>query len=77
MRVVLHEHSNLSSFLRHLRGVFVFAGFTINTIFWFVPIFLLAIVKLLVPIAPFRRWLTRVLMAMAEIWISINSAPKY
>ncbi|MDJ0710325.1 MAG: acyltransferase [Woeseiaceae bacterium] len=64
----------MSSLLRHLRGVFVFAGFTINTIFWFVPVFLLAIVKLLVPIAPFRRWLTRVLMSMGEMWIAINSA---
>ena len=60
--------------LQHLRGLFVFAGFAINTIFWFVPILVLAIIKLLVPIAPFRRWLTRVLMAIGEIWIAINSA---
>ncbi len=74
MRIVPGEHSNLRSFLRHLRGLFVFAGFAINTIFWFVPILILAIIKLLVPIAPFRRWLTRLLMAIGEIWIAINSA---
>ncbi len=74
MRNVPDEHSNLRAFLRHLRGLFVFAGFAINTIFWFVPILILAIIKLLVPIAPFRRWLTRVLMAIGEIWIAINSA---
>ncbi len=74
MRTVPGEHSNLRSFLRHLRGLFVFAGFAINTIFWFVPILILAIIKLLVPIAPFRRWLTRLLMGIGEIWIAINSA---
>ncbi len=74
MRIVPGEHSNLRSFLRHLRGLFVFAGFAINTIFWFVPVFLLGVVKFLVPIAPFRRWLTRLLMMMGEAWVAINSA---
>ena len=60
--------------LKHLRGAFVFAGFAINTIFWFVPVLLLAIVKLLVPIPAFRRWLTRLLMHIGEAWIAINSA---
>ncbi len=60
--------------LRQARGILVFSGFTINTIFWFVPLFLLALVKLLVPIAAWRRLLTRVLMAIGENWISVNSA---
>jgi len=52
----------------------VFSGFTINTIFWFIPIFLLAIVKFLLPIDGLRRSLTRVLMRLGENWISVNSA---
>ena len=60
--------------LQHLRGAFVFAGFAINTIFWFVPVFILAVIKLAVPIPSFRRWLTRVLMGIGEAWIAINSA---
>ncbi|MGI9231999.1 MAG: acyltransferase [Woeseiaceae bacterium] len=60
--------------LRQLRGIMVFSGFAINTIFWFIPIFLLAIVKLLVPIATLRRTITRMLMAMGENWITINTA---
>ena len=52
----------------------MFSGFTINTIFWFIPIFLLAIVKLLVPIPGLRNQITRVLMALGENWISVNSA---
>lgn len=74
MAGVPFEHSNLRSFLRHLRGVFVFGGFTVNTIFWFVPVVILGVVKFLVPIAAFRRGLTRVLMGMGEIWIATNSA---
>ncbi len=50
------------------------SGFTINTIFWFIPIFLLGIVKLLLPIAGLRRFLTGVLMALGENWITVNSA---
>lgn len=52
----------------------MFSGFTINTIFWFIPIFLLAIVKFLLPIDGLRRSLTRVLMRLGENWISFNSA---
>ena len=63
--------------LCHLRGVLVFSGFTINTIFWFVPIFVLAIVKLVVPLPSLRRGITRVLMAIGENWVSINSAILY
>jgi 1-acyl-sn-glycerol-3-phosphate acyltransferase len=59
--------------LRHLRGILVFSGFTINTIFWFVPIFVLAIIKLVVPLPSLRRGITRVLMAIGENWVSINS----
>ena len=51
----------------------MFSGFTINTIFWFIPIFLLGMVKLLLPIAPLRRSLTRMLMALGENWITVNS----
>ncbi len=52
----------------------MFSGFTINTIFWFIPIFLLAIVKLLLPIPGLRNQITRVLMALGENWITVNSA---
>lgn len=52
----------------------MFAGLTINTIFWFVPLFLLALVKLIVPLAGVRRMLTRVLMWIGENWVSVNTA---
>lgn len=63
----------MTAIFRNLRGVLVFAGFTVNTIFWFTPLIVLAVIKLLAPIAAFRRWLTRVLMAIGENWVSCNS----
>ena len=62
----------MANVFRNLRGVVVFAGLTLNTLFWFAPIFFLAIVKLLLPIPPVRRGITRVLMLMGENWISVN-----
>jgi hypothetical protein len=37
--------------IRHLRGILVFGGFTVNTLFWFIPLFVLALIKLILPIA--------------------------
>lgn len=51
----------------------VFAGFTINTVVWFTPLFLLSIVKLLIPIAIVRRFITNVLMRIGENWVSVNT----
>jgi len=63
----------VKAFIRNLRGVLLFGGFTINTIFWFVPVILLAILKLILPVPMLRRFLTRTLMATGENWISINT----
>ncbi len=62
----------LSAFFANLRGVIVFAGLSVNTLFWFVPIMVLALVKLLVPLRPVRRGVTSTLMAFGENWISVN-----
>jgi 1-acyl-sn-glycerol-3-phosphate acyltransferase len=62
----------LRRFIRNARGVVVFAGLTINTLFWFVPLFLLAIVKLIVPVTGVRRGITRLLMWFGENWVSVN-----
>lgn len=59
-------------FIRNLRGVTFFGGITVNTIFWFVPVFLLSLVKLLLPIPAVRKFVTRVLMGCGENWVSFN-----
>ena len=63
----------MSAILRQLRGILVFAAFAVNTLFWFVPILVLAVVKLLVPVASVRAAVTRWLMAVGENWISVNT----
>ncbi len=60
------------SFFRNLRGVIVFSGLTINTVFWFIPITILAVGKLILPLPPLRRSITRVLMWFGENWVSLN-----
>ncbi len=74
MRAAVSGGLHVSAIFRNLRGALVVAGFTVNTIFWFVPIFLLAIVKLLLPIAGPRRFVTRIIMKLGEYWISVNTA---
>ena len=73
MRQCVDENNSLKSSLQHLRGILVFACITVNTIFWFVPIFVLAIIKLLVPVVALRRAVTKVLMWMGEHWVAGNS----
>ena len=62
----------MKSFFRQARGVLTFAALTINTVVWIMQVMLLALVKLIVPVKPARRVVTRWLMAMAENWISGN-----
>jgi 1-acyl-sn-glycerol-3-phosphate acyltransferase len=45
----------------------------LNTIFWFIPLMLLALVRLVVPFAPLRGATGRALVRMAECWISVNN----
>jgi len=59
--------------LQHCRGVIVFTGLTVNTFFCFTPIFILAVLKLLLPLAPLRRRISKLLMAIGEGWIDVNS----
>jgi 1-acyl-sn-glycerol-3-phosphate acyltransferase len=55
----------------------VLAGITINTLFWFVPVLVLAVPKLLLPIPVVRAGLTRILVVIGESWISVNTAIFY
>ncbi|MGH8168469.1 MAG: acyltransferase [Woeseiaceae bacterium] len=58
---------------KNLRGCLVFAVLTVNTILWVLPLFLLAILKLLLPVNGIRRAITRWLMAIGENWVSVNA----
>lgn len=60
-------------FLAHLRGVITFAGCTVNTVFWFVPLMTFSVFKLVVPLQAFRLLMTRWITAMGENWVSVNT----
>lgn len=68
-----HPGERVSDYLRQARGVLTFGILTVNTVFWFVPVMTLAVLKLLLPIAAVRRILTRGLMWLAENWIAVNA----
>jgi 1-acyl-sn-glycerol-3-phosphate acyltransferase len=58
---------------RNLTGVLTFAACTVNTVICFAPIFVLAIVKLLIPIEGIRKPVTGWLMAIGEAWVACNA----
>jgi len=55
-----------------LRAVFVFLLMILNTVFWCIPIYILAIFKLILPITVIRRGIQSGLMFCASNWISGN-----
>jgi len=59
--------------IRNLQGLATFSACTINTIVCFVPIFFLAIPKLLLPFGRIRASINRWLMAIGEAWVACNS----
>jgi 1-acyl-sn-glycerol-3-phosphate acyltransferase len=63
------------SFLPHaLRGTLVTLLIGLNTVFWSTPLFTIALLKFLVPLRAWRELCTRVLIAIATVWVSVNSA---
>ncbi|MDX1455854.1 MAG: acyltransferase [Gammaproteobacteria bacterium] len=55
-----------------IKGVLASTLVIANTIFFFIPVLLAAILKLLVPLAGWRRFCLRLLTWMAEQWIIVN-----
>jgi 1-acyl-sn-glycerol-3-phosphate acyltransferase len=63
------------SFLPHtLRGVLTALLLGLNTVFWCIPLFLIALLKAMVPLPAWRKLCTRALIVIATAWVSVNSA---
>ena len=60
--------------IQNLRGAFTLALIVLNIIFWFIPILVIAVMKLAVPIDGWRRITSNWLVICAENWISFNKA---
>ncbi|GIZ12310.1 acyltransferase [Pseudomonas sp. NCCP-436] len=56
-----------------LRGVIASLLLGLNTLFWCWPLFLVALLKLLLPFAPAQRTLRSVMHGIAESWIGFNN----
>ncbi len=56
-----------------LKGVLSFVGFVVNTIFWVIPIFIVAFIKLILPLPVWRKACDAVLNWLASNWIAVNN----
>lgn len=57
-----------------LRGLISLFLFTVNTVFWTVPLLILHLLKLLIPASGWRRALSRLQNRIGTAWISFNNA---
>ena len=56
-----------------LKGALASVIVIVNTLFWAILIYVFALLKFLIPLPGFRLWCRRVMVAIAENWIAINS----
>ena len=57
-----------------LKGVITFSLMTVNVVFWVPILLVVALAKLLVPLAAWRRWTSALMIWIAQAWISCNGA---
>ncbi|GAB4196461.1 MAG: acyltransferase [Wenzhouxiangellaceae bacterium] len=62
----------LASLFATLRGSVTLTLMFFNTVFWFIPIILMGLLKLVTPWQPMRSWLTRWMTYCGEFWVMCN-----
>ena len=63
----------VQSIVDGLRGVTSLIFYGLNTVLCCIPLFLVALVKLVLPIKPVQNGCRRVLTAIATFWIGVNN----
>ena len=63
----------MKSITKTLWGLTSLFGYFCNTIFWCTPLFILTIVKFLIPMTKFRSWCSRILTSLATNWVGTNT----
>ena len=61
------------SLIHGIRGVFSLLLYALNTVACCIPIFIIAIIKLILPIQPIQTGCRKILTAIANGWIAINN----
>ncbi len=61
------------NFIQNIRGIIFFIGLALNTIFWFLPIIVCAMAKILLPFFIVKQTTANILMKIGENWVSVNS----
>ena len=59
--------------MKNLKGMFVLLILIVNTIIWFVPLVLFALIRVIVPGVFLRQLFTKLSSEMATLWVSCNS----
>jgi len=62
----------IKNFPPQVRGIISLMIYLVNTVFWALPIFILALLKLVIPIKPWRKFLSWILNGLAANWVGIN-----
>lgn len=55
-----------------VKGILMCLHYGINTIFWTIPLLIAALFKLIIPWKPWRDFCSRIILAIANIWIWMN-----
>jgi 1-acyl-sn-glycerol-3-phosphate acyltransferase len=63
----------LQSLLSNVRGILVLSIYALNTIILSIPIYLMALLKLVIPFHPFRRFCDAILIGCANTWVGVNN----
>jgi len=68
------QRTLLKKTINNVQGVLVISVVAFSTIFWVMPLLVLAVFKLIIPVAAFRKLMTRWIMTIGEIWVGCNAA---
>jgi len=55
-----------------LKGTLMSLHYGVNTIFWTIPLLLIALLKLIMPWSPWRKLCTYLILGLADLWIRCN-----
>ncbi len=68
-----NHYYEMKNLLLHFRSGISLSIMLTNTVFWCTPLFITALVKLIIPIKPWRKFCSSILVFLAESFIDVNN----